>query len=215
MPAPCNRLDTAALRIGHAEAREGAAKLGAYEALVRRWGARHNLVSKGDLARLRERHVEDSLALLPWCSGTLVDVGSGAGLPGVPLAIVRPRMAVALLERSERKCAFLRHVVLELGLDNVVVAQADARRYRPAAGFDTGVARAVAAPPAAWRLLRRLLAPDGSGLLPTSMPPTPAGAFAGGRQLCSQRAGRGWVTRIRRMPAEAGPAAGQPNCNGG
>ena len=200
MPAPC-KLDAAAPRIGHVEASDGA-KLAAYEALIRRWGARRNLVSRRDLLRLRERHIEDSLALLPWCAGTVVDVGSGAGLPGVPLAIARPRMAVALLERSERKCAFLRHVALELDLDNVAVLQADARRWRPTEGFDTGVARAVAPPPAAWRLLRPLLAPAGSALLPTSASLS-CDSFVGGQRVCSRRAGRGWVTRVRRTPLNA------------
>ena len=200
MPAPC-RLDAAAPRIGPVEASDGA-KLAAYEALIRRWGARRNLVSRRDLLRLRERHIEDSLALLQWCAGTVVDVGSGAGLPGVPLAIARPGMAVALLERSERKCAFLRHAALELGLDNVAVLQADARRWRPTEGFDTGVARAVAPPPAAWRLLRPLLAPAGSALLPTSAPLS-CDPFVGGQRTCSRRAGRGWVTRVRRAPLNA------------
>ena len=204
MPAPC-RLEAAAPGIGHVAASEGA-RLAAYEALIRRWGARRNLVSRGDLLRLRERHIEDSLALLPWCAGSVVDVGSGAGLPGVPLAIARPQMAVTLLERSERKCAFLRHVARELGLDNVAVVQTDARRWRPAEGFDTGVARAVAPPPVAWRLLRPLLAPAGSALLPTSAPLS-GDALVGGGRACSARAGRGWVTRVRRLPLAAAAAA--------
>ena len=204
MPAPCG-LEAAAPRIGHVATSEGP-RLAAYEALIRRWGARRNLVSRGDLLRLRERHIEDSLALLPWCAGSVVDVGSGAGLPGVPLAIARPEMAVALLERSEHKCAFLRHVARELDLDNVVVLQADARRWRPAEGFDTGVARAVAPPAAAWRLLRPLLAPAGSALLPMSAPFS-CDAFVGGGQVCSARAGRGWVTRVRRVPLAAAAAA--------
>lgn len=167
----------------------------AYEALLRRWGKRYNLVSRRDLERLWPRHIEDSLALAPWCFGSVVDVGSGAGLPGVPLAVAHPQLAVTLLERSERKCAFLRHVAIELGLRNVAVEQADARRFRAAAGFQTGVARAVAPPAAAWRLLKPLLARDGTALLCSYSPP--AVAFAGGRAVGTHRAGRGWVTCVR------------------
>lgn len=174
--------------------------LAAFEVLLRRWGKRYNLVSRRDLERLRQRHIEDSLALVPWCAGTLVDVGSGAGLPGVPLAIARPQLAVTVLERSERKCAFLRHVVIELGLRNVVIEQADARRFRPPAGFRTGVARAVAPPAAAWRLVKPLLASGGTALLLSYSPPPPSG-FAGGRVVGTDRAGCGWATRVRCPPA--------------
>lgn len=173
--------------------------LAAFEVLLRRWGRRYNLVSRRDLERLRQRHIEDSLALAPWCAGTLVDVGSGAGLPGVPLAIARPQLAVTLLERSERKCAFLRHVVIELGLKNVAIEQADARRFRPAAGFRTGVARAVAPPAAAWRLVKPLLASDGAALLPSYSRAVPS--FADGHVAGVHRAGCGWVTCVRCPPA--------------
>lgn len=179
--------------------------LAAYQALLQRWGGRFNLVSRRDLARLWPRHIEDSLALAPWCAGTVVDVGSGAGLPGVPLAIASPQLAVTLVERSERKCAFLRQVVLELALRNVVVEQVDARDYRPVAGFRTALARAVAPPPAAWRLLQPLLARDGTALLSSYSPPRTR--FAGGRVVGAARAGCGWVTRVRRQAPVAAAAA--------
>ena len=175
-----------------------ASALDAYETLLQRWARRYNLVSRRDLGRFRQRHIEDSLALLPWCRGSVVDVGSGAGLPGVPLAIARRGMPVTLLERSERKSAFLRHVVLELGLDNVAVVQADARRHRPKTGFETAVARAVAAPPASWRLVRPLLAPGGTALVPTYAPS--ATGFERGEVTGSHRAGCGWVVLIRASP---------------
>ena len=109
------------------------AKLEAYEGLIRRWNVRGNLVSSRDVERLRGRHVLDSLSLLPWCSGSLADVGSGAGFPGVPLAIARPGSPVALIERSERKTLFLRQVAIELALHNVevIAADVDHRGARP------------------------------------------------------------------------------------
>ena len=172
----------------------------AYENLIRRWNARGNLVARGDLQRLRDRHVLDSLALLPWWSGDLADVGSGAGFPGVPLAIARPDSPVTLIERSERKARFLRQVAIELSLANVKVVEADVGR-RDGLGsldgrvFDTVTARAVAPPGATWKLLRVLLGRQGVALL-QSAEPLAAALFEGGEIRVRERAGRGWVTVV-------------------
>lgn len=170
--------------------------LARYAALVRKWGAAHNLVGRNDLPRLEERHVLDSLALLPWCGSRLADVGSGAGFPGVPLAVARPGMKVVLIERSAFKGRFLRQVAIELALANVEVRIADARDVE-AGGFDTVTARAVAPPPLAWALARRLLDPGGQALLQLRRRPEPAD-FAGGEVVESARCGRGHVTVVRR-----------------
>ena len=177
------------------DARQVAAKLDAYEALLQRWNARYNLVSRHDAARLRERHVLDSLALLPWWSGTLADIGSGAGFPGVPLAIARPVAQVALIERSERKGIFLRQVAIDLELGNVEVVVADASRYRPPTLFDTVAIRAVAKPAVAWRLARRLLGGDGSALFQSHQPLAEA-TFHNGVVRAGKRAGVGWITVV-------------------
>ena len=179
-----------------------AAKLAAFEALLRRWNTRCNLVSRGDLARLRERHVQDSLALLPWWSGTLADVGSGAGFPGVPLAIARPDAQVVLIERRQRKGAFLRQVAIDLDLGNVEVVVADASRYRPPVLFDTVAVRAVAKPAVAWPLARHLLAAKGRAIFQSGEPLTEAtfqsasGKGGNGAIRVSSRAGVGWVTVV-------------------
>lgn len=171
-----------------------------YEGLIRRWNARGNLVSRGDLERLRERHILDSLALLPWWSGRLADVGSGAGLPGVPLAIARPGSPVTLIERSERKARFLRQVVIELSLTHVEVIGADVGR-RGGRGsldgrvFDTVTARAVAPPAATWKLLLGLLGREGVALFQSSNP-LDAALFEGGVIRACERTGRGWVTLV-------------------
>ena len=175
-------------------------RLEAYERLVRRWNPRGNLVSRRDLERLRQRHVLDSLSLLPWWRGSLADVGSGAGFPGVPLAIARPEASVTLIERSERKVRFLNQVVIELGLPNVDVIETDLghrRRPRSLDGrvFDTVTGRAVAPPPAAWELLRGLLPNCGAALFQSKMPLARAG-FPGGGIRSSERAGLGWVTVV-------------------
>lgn len=177
-----------------------------YEGLIRRWSARGNLVSRRDMGRLRNRHVLDSLSLLPWWRGTLLDVGSGAGFPGVPLAIARPASPVTLVERSERKARFLRQVVIELGLCNVEVIEADVGRSRAWCSlggrvFDTVTARAVAPPTPTWRLLRDLLAPAGVALLQSGDPPD-ASLFDGGEIRVRERMAQGWVTVVGRTAIE-------------
>ena len=171
-----------------------------YEQLIRRWNARGNLVSRRDLGRLRDRHVLDSLSLLPWWSGSLADVGSGAGFPGVPMAIARPESPVTLVERSERKFRFLQQVVIELALGNVRVIEADVGQPTVASslgapGFGTVTARALAPPAATWRLLRGLLAPQGVALL-QSGEPLDASMFDGGEVRASERTGKSWVTVV-------------------
>lgn len=164
------------------------ARMDAFAALVRRWNATHGLVSRGDLCQLEGRHIRDSLALLPWLRGTtLVDIGAGAGFPGIPLALARPGLAVTLLERSARKARFLRQAVMELKLGNATVAQTDANTFRAEAPFDSATIRAVAAPEAAWRLARPLLRRGGAALLQTSEP-LPAARFPRGHRVASASA---------------------------
>ena len=172
------------------------AKLAAFEALVSRWNARTNLIARGDIPHLRERHTADSLALLPWVTGRVADVGSGAGLPGIPLAIARPSVPVVLIERSTRKCAFLQHAVIELELPNVDVVARDAGHYAAPEAFDTITIRAVAPPSKAWDLVRHLLEPGGSLLLQSRGRLGPP-MFDGGEIVDEAVAGRGWVTAVR------------------
>lgn len=101
--------------------------LAAYAALVRKWAPRLDLVSPGDLDRLEGRHVEDSLRVAPLLDelppGPCADIGSGAGFPGVPLAITRPDRCWTLIEPRQRRAGFLEEVVRELGLNARVVAR--------------------------------------------------------------------------------------------
>lgn len=178
------------------DARVAVERLIAFEAMVKRWNRYGGLVSKRDVGRLRTRHIEESLALLPWWRGRLADVGTGAGLPGVPLAIARPAAPVVLIERSERKGRFLRQVLIDLALDNVTLVVADAASYRPERRFDTVVARALAPPPTAWRLVRPLLA-TGALALFQSRAPLDSEAFEAGRIVeCAQAGAAHWVTAV-------------------
>lgn len=143
--------------------------LEAYEALVREFAPRLDLVSPGDLDRFRERHVDDSLRLLPLLAeapeGPAVDVGSGAGLPGIPLAIADPRRTWRLLEPRRRRAAFLEEAIRSLGLANceVVTSTVEAAALDPglAKGHAVAVARALRRPPTALKALVPLLQAGG------------------------------------------------------
>src|SRR5699024_12083620 len=103
------------------------------------------------------RHLLDSLAVLPFVAGTsIADVGSGAGLPGLVLAIARPKRSVTVIESSRKKAAFLRHACRRLALSNVTVIQQRVERYSPDGPFDTVICRAFAATGQADRKNTRL-----------------------------------------------------------
>lgn len=97
-------------------------KLLAYLALLVKWNKAYNLTAVRDPAEMVPRHLIDSLSILPWIGeGRLIDVGSGPGLPGIPLAIMRPGLSVTTLDSNGKKTRFQNQVKLELGLDNLKV----------------------------------------------------------------------------------------------
>lgn len=122
------------------------AKLAAYLRLIDKWNKVHNLTAVREPAQMVVLHLLDSLSVLPHVAGakTLLDVGTGAGLPGIPLAIARPDLAVTLLDASHKKAAFLRQAKAELALANVEVACERVERWHPQAPFDVVVSRAFA-----------------------------------------------------------------------
>ncbi len=123
-------------------------KLLAYVELLNKWNKTYNLTAVREPREMISRHLLDSLALLPWISGnTLVDIGSGAGLPGIPLAIARADVEVTLLDSLGKRCRFLSHVKRELGLDNVSVVESRAENWLTEARPAVITARAVAALP--------------------------------------------------------------------
>ena len=104
------------------------AKLMQYVALLQKWNRVYNLTAVREPLEMVSHHLIDSLAVLPHLPAgphaALADVGSGAGLPGIPLALARPQWRIALVESSEKKAAFLRQAALELGLDNIEIGRA-------------------------------------------------------------------------------------------
>lgn len=122
-----------------------AATLLAYLGLLERWNRTYNLTAITEPLEMVTRHLLDSLAVLPWVAGRrLLDAGTGAGLPGVPLAIADPALEVTLLDSAGKKIRFLNHVRRELRLGNITPVQDRLERYVPPAAFDTIVSRAFA-----------------------------------------------------------------------
>ena len=160
--------ETSALRALPDEIRS---RLEAYLELVRSWAPKLDLVSPGDLDRLKERHLDDALRAVPvidsLADGPAVDVGSGAGFPGVPLALAgRPR-AWRLLEPRRRRAAFLEEVTREVAPDVEVLALSaeEAAREPRLTEHAVAVARALAPPDEALGLLTPLLVEGGTAIL--------------------------------------------------
>ena len=119
-------------------------KLVAHLDLLDEWNSRFNLTAIRDRPSQLTKHLLDSLTVQPYLRGErIADVGSGAGFPGIPLAIVEPHRHFSLIESTGKKCRFLEHVREALGLKNVEVVQSRAESYKPEVRFDTVIARAV------------------------------------------------------------------------
>nr|WP_242518744.1 16S rRNA (guanine(527)-N(7))-methyltransferase RsmG [Halochromatium roseum] len=133
-----------------------------YLRLLARWNQAYNLTAIRDPREQVARHLLDSLAVLPWVTrGPVLDLGTGAGLPGIPLAIARPELTFILLDSNGKKTRFVRQAVLALGLEHVDVIQIRLEAYRPERKFATIVARALASLPSLCASAQRLSAADG------------------------------------------------------
>ncbi len=131
---------------------------------LERWGARVNLTAIRDIGEMISGHLLDSLAVRPFLHGTnIIDIGTGAGFPGLPLAIAEPKLAFTLLDSNGKKIGFVQHVVTTLGLANVTPVKARSENYAPVKLFDTGIARALASIPKIIELGGHLL--DEKGVL--------------------------------------------------
>jgi 16S rRNA (guanine527-N7)-methyltransferase len=161
----------------HASLAEGLAALGvvlpaaarekllAYAALLYKWNRTYNLTALRDPAQALSHHLLDSLAILPFVpAGGLLDVGSGGGMPGIPLAIARPDLPVTLLDSNSKKSAFLQQAAIELALANISVHGGRVEQYHPSVGFSAITSRAFSELADFVQLSRHLLAADGRWL---------------------------------------------------
>ncbi len=155
--------------IGFALTEAQAAALTAFVALLLKWNKVYNLTGVRGAEEIVDRHLVESFALRSLLQGTHVaDVGSGGGLPGLPLAIVEPERRFTLIESRSKRVRFLRHAVAELKLTNTEVAHGRAEDLRVARPFDTVLARAVAPPAELLSICRHLTAPGSILLLLTA-----------------------------------------------
>jgi 16S rRNA (guanine527-N7)-methyltransferase len=161
-PFSVRRLDAGlrALRLDIAP--ETQQRLLAYLALLEKWNRAYNLTAVRERGEMVMRHLLDSLAVVPYIQGPhVIDVGTGAGLPGIPLALALPQYHFVLLDSNRKKTRFLHQAVAELGLANVAVECGRAEDYRPTQGFDTVITRAFATLAAMVTAAGHLCRPEG------------------------------------------------------
>ncbi|HID50267.1 MAG TPA: 16S rRNA (guanine(527)-N(7))-methyltransferase RsmG [Chromatiales bacterium] len=148
-------------------------KLLAYVRLLAKWNRAYNLTAVRDPAGMVVRHLLDSLVLAPYLRGPAVlDVGTGAGLPGIPLALVCPELRFTLLDSNGKKIRFVTQAVAELGLANTDVIQSRVEDWQAGSRFDTIMARAYSSLAGLIGQTRHLLAEGGRYLLMKGVWPT-------------------------------------------
>lgn len=160
-----------------AELRQGLAALGlvlaagqqqallGYLGLLAKWNRAYNLTAVREPAVMVRRQLLDSLSISRWLGdGPVLDVGTGAGLPGIPLAIAHPRVRFSLLDTNSKKTRFVRQAVGELGLANVEVLQSRVEALQRTGHYATITSRAFASLADMVRLSRHLLADGGCWL---------------------------------------------------
>lgn len=137
----------------------------AYVDLLATWNKSFNLTAIRDPRDMVNQHILDAMVALPLViHGPVLDVGSGAGLPGIPLAITRPDLHFTLLDSNGKKIRFIKQVVITLQLANVDVVQSRVENYQPPAPFALIVSRAFSSLEQFIGLSRHLLAPNGEWL---------------------------------------------------
>ena len=144
-----------------------APKLLDYLALLVRWNKTYNLTAVRDPHEMVVKHLLDSLAMHPFVDGlaarggTLADLGTGPGLPGIPLSIVKPGLKVTLVESNGKKARFMREAIRQLGLKDARVAESRIEAVDGPGAYDAITARALATLPLILELGGHLLKPDG------------------------------------------------------
>lgn len=137
------------------------AKMLQFLEMLERWNRAYNLTAVREIEQMLPRHLLDSLTVLPYLHGQRVlDIGTGAGLPGIPLALARPDAQFVLLDSNIKKIRFVKQAIHELSLANATAVHSAAERYQPHELPDTIIARAVAAIPDMLNSCRHLCAPQ-------------------------------------------------------
>lgn len=133
-----------------------------YLALLAKWNRAYNLTAVRDIEQMVSRHLLDSLAVLPFVQGkNFVDVGTGAGLPGLVLAIALPQSQFDLFDSNGKKIRFVKQAIGELHLSNAAAFQSRIEQWQPQAGYDAVLSRAFASLSEMATLCEHLLAPQG------------------------------------------------------
>lgn len=134
----------------------------AFVLLIEKWNKAYNLTAIRNREDMVNMHLLDSLSVLPYIEGgRVIDIGTGAGLPGIPLAIARPETAFTLLDSNSKKTRFVQQAVIELKLNNVDVQLGRVENYYPETLFTTAITRAFATLPEIVKLSSHLLGKDG------------------------------------------------------
>jgi 16S rRNA (guanine527-N7)-methyltransferase len=133
-----------------------------YVDLLIKWNRAYNLTAIRDPKDILTKHILDSLSIAPHVTGTrLLDIGSGAGLPGIPLAILNPDLPITLLDSNGKKTRFLTQVKASLNLHNVTIIQSRVEAYQPSFHFDCIVSRAFATMSETLSWAQHLCSPKG------------------------------------------------------
>ncbi|MBT3811840.1 MAG: 16S rRNA (guanine(527)-N(7))-methyltransferase RsmG [Gammaproteobacteria bacterium] len=134
----------------------------AFVSLIQKWNKAYNLTAIRDRDEMLRLHILDSLAILPYVTGQkIIDVGTGAGLPGIPLAILMPEVQFTLLDSNSKKTRFVQQVVLELKLNNVEVVHSRVEKLERAGEYDAVLSRAFASVDGIMNLTEHLLQAEG------------------------------------------------------
>lgn len=142
--------------------KEAQDKISRYLGLLQKWNKAYNLTAIRDPGEMLIKHIEDSLAVIPYIKGpNIVDIGTGAGLPGIPLAIALPHLQFTLLDSNGKKIRFITQVVSELAMKNIEIVQNRVEDYEFAEGFQTIISRAFASLDDFVDKTQHLLAKDG------------------------------------------------------
>ena len=130
--------------------------------LLEKWNKAYNLTAIRDREAMVRLHLLDSLAIVPFIEGKrVIDIGTGAGLPGIPLAIYLPDIEFILLDSNAKKTRFVQQAIIDLKLGNVSVCHKRVEQYHPEKGFDTAITRAFAGLSDIVQLTAHLLNKDG------------------------------------------------------